>query len=243
MTTAVASSRTEQKGVVEELVDALEEAIISGSVRSGTWLRQERIATQYGVSRTPVREALRALQAQGMVEVVPNRGALVCGPSVRDLREAYAVRAELEGYAAELAARWVRDEQLEQLREAAEMFRLAVEDAAKGSKRKASSRSAPRWSEANNLFHEAVLDASGNARLAETIHFLHRGFPRNLTWSAIAGNSHLLQQNVAEHDEILRAIAAHDPAAARDAMHRHVSRSADLVIRRFEALQSASEVA
>ena len=239
------SPRTEQKGVVEELVDALEEAIISGSVRSGTWLRQERIAAQYGVSRTPVREALRALQAQGMVKVVPNRGALVSGPSVRDLREAYAVRAELEGYAAELAARWVRDEQLEQLREAAELFRLAVADAATGtrSKRKASTRSAPRWSEANNLFHDAVLRAAGNGRLAATIDFLHRGFPRNLTWSALAGNSHLLQQNVDEHDEILRAIEGHDPGAARDAMHRHVSRSADLVIRRFEALQSASEVA
>jgi DNA-binding GntR family transcriptional regulator len=177
-----------------------------------------------------------------MVEVVPNRGALVCGPTVRDLREAYAVRAELEGYAAELAASWVRDEQLVQLREAAEMFRLAVADSAKGTKRKSSSPSAPRWSEANNLFHEAVLEASGNARLAETIEFLHRGFPRNLTWSALAGNSHLLQQNVEEHDEILRAIEAHDPQAARDAMRRHVSRSGDLVIRRFEALQSSSEV-
>lgn len=239
----VARPRTEQKGVVEELVDALEEAIISGSVRSGTWLRQERLAAQYGVSRTPVREALRALQAQGMVQVVPNRGALVCGPSVRDLREAYAVRAELEGYAAELAARWVRDEQLDQLREAAEMFRLAVAEASKGSKRKRSSRSVPRWSEANNLFHDAVQEAAGNTRLAETIAFLHRGFPRNLTWSAIAGNSHLLQQNVEEHDEILQAIESHDPRTAREAMHRHVRRSGDLVIRRFEALQAANEVA
>jgi DNA-binding GntR family transcriptional regulator len=236
----VASAPSEQKGVVEELVDALEEAIISGSVRSGTWLRQERIAAEYGVSRTPVREALRALQAQGIVEVVPNRGALVTGPSVRDLREAYAVRAELEGYAAELAATWVRDEQLEQLREAAEMFREAVAQAAQGSDRDGSPLSAPRWSQANDLFHEAVLEAAGNARLAETIHFLHRGFPRNLTWSALADNSHLRQQNVKEHDEILRAIEAHDPQAAREAMHRHVSRSGDLVIRRFESFQSAT---
>jgi DNA-binding GntR family transcriptional regulator len=230
-----------ENGVVEALVDGLEEAIISGTIQSGTWLRQERIAEQYGVSRTPVREALRALQAQGMVEVVPNRGALVCGPSVRDLREAYAVRAELEGYAAELAASWVRDEQLEKLRQAAEMFRQAVAQAGKSSKRKASAASAPRWSEANNLFHEAVLEASGNARLAETIEFLHRGFPRNLTWSALAGNSHLLQRNVEEHDEILRAIENHDARAARRAMSKHVSRSGDLVIRRFEALQSSSE--
>jgi DNA-binding GntR family transcriptional regulator len=132
----------------------------------------------------------------------------------------------------------MRDEQLEQLRRAAEMFRQAVAQVGKSSKRKASPRSAPRWSEANNLFHEAVLKASGNARLAETIEFLHRGFPRNLTWSALAGNSHLLQQNVEEHDEILRAIEAHDPPAAREAMQRHVSRSGELVIMRFEALQS-----
>lgn len=228
-------------GVVDALVASLQEAILSGAVPTGTWLRQERLATDYGISRTPVREALRALQAQGMVEVVPHRGALVCGPTLRDIREGYAVRALLEGFAAELAAEWIRDDQLDRLREAAELFRQAVaEESAVADDGGRGGHERPRWSEVNDLFHEAVLDASGNARLAETIGTLHRRFPRNLTWSALSGNSHLLEDNVEEHREILRAIAAHHPREAREAMARHVRRSGELVALRFEQLQDAT---
>lgn len=218
--------------VVDQLADRLRERILSGAAPTGTWLRQERLATEFGVSRTPIREALRALQAQGMVEVVPHRGALVCGPTLRDIREAYAVRAELEGYAAELAAQWVRDDQLDRLREAEELFRRsAVEepDPEEGSR--------PRWSEANDLFHEVVLEAAGNARLTETVRQLHASFPRNVTWSTLSGSRHLLQENVDQHRAILQAIAARDPQAARQAMTAHVRRSGELVALRFEQLQ------
>jgi DNA-binding GntR family transcriptional regulator len=224
------------EAVVDGLTETLQEAILSGELATGTWLRQERLAAEYGVSRTPVREALRTLQAQGMVEVVPNRGALVCGPTVRDIRESYAVRAELEGYAAELAAEWVRDDQLERLRNAEELFRKAV---AKDGASDTAER--PKWAEANDLFHEVIIEAAGNARLADTIRTLHRSFPRNVTWSALTGNSHLLQENVGQHREILRALAAHDPALARTAMTTHVRRSGELIALRFEQLQDAGE--
>jgi DNA-binding GntR family transcriptional regulator len=222
------------EAVVDGLTETLQEAILSGALATGTWLRQERLAAEYGVSRTPVREALRTLQAQGMVEVVPNRGALVCGPTVRDIRESYAVRAELEGYAAELAAEWVRDDQLARLRNAEELFRKAVAmDGASDTGER------PKWAEANDLFHEVIIEAAGNARLADTIRNLHRSFPRNVTWSALSGNSHLLQENVGQHREILRALAAHDPARARTAMTSHVRRSGELIALRFEQLQDA----
>jgi DNA-binding GntR family transcriptional regulator len=98
----------------------------------------------------------------------------------------------------------------------------------------------PQWSTANDLFHEGILEASGNARLAQTIRFLHRGFPRNLTWSALSGNTHLLHENVEEHSEILRAIEKHDSRAARKAMTKHIRRSAELVTLRFEQLQASA---
>jgi DNA-binding GntR family transcriptional regulator len=234
----VASSSADSKLSVDDLAGLLQERILSGAIPTGTWLRQERIATEFGVSRTPVREALRGLQAQGMVEVVPNRGALVCGPTARDIREAYAVRAQLEGYAAELAAEWVRDDQLKRMNEAEEIFERS---AAEASEIEGDGRSAaferPEWSRANDLFHEAILDAAGNLRLKDTVRALHRSFPRNVTWSTLSGNRRLLQENVEQHRAIASAIAQRDPVAAKAAMLRHVQRSGELVALRYEQLQ------
>jgi DNA-binding GntR family transcriptional regulator len=225
-----------KKAIVDGLADTLREGILSGELATGTWLRQERLAEQYGISRTPVREALRALQAQRLVEVVPHRGALVCGPTLRDIHEAYAVRAELEGFAAELAANLARDAEIERLHEAEELFRRTVDESPAGE----DAAGRPRWSEANDLFHEVILTAAGNGRLADTITALHRSFPRNVTWGSLSGSSHLLQENVAQHREIARAIAAHDPALSRETMKKHVQRSGELIAMRFEQLQPRS---
>jgi DNA-binding GntR family transcriptional regulator len=111
------------------------------------------------VSRTPVREALRNLQASGIVELVPQRGALVRGPTARETREAYLVRADLEGLAAALAAQWIRDDQLERLREAEELFRRSVEELAARRRARAVDETEPSdepWFWANTLFHEVV---------------------------------------------------------------------------------------
>lgn len=222
-------------GGVEELVGQLQNLILSGALASGTWLRQERLAEEFGVSRTPVREALRLLQARGLIEVHPHRGALVCGPTSRDIREAYAVRAELEGFAADLAAEWASDEDLKRLSGAAALFEQLVEaEVAEHASRDEYER--PRWQEANDSFHEAIFLAAGNRRLTSMIEDLHRSFPRNLTWSALDGHSLLLSENVEQHREILRAIVGRDSGSARAAMIAHVRRAGELVVRRFEQL-------
>jgi DNA-binding GntR family transcriptional regulator len=226
----------ERRAGVEAVTAELQDQIMSGAIGTGTWLRQERLATEFGVSRTPVREALRALEARGLVEHHPHRGALVLGPTARDIREAYAVRAELEGFAASLAAEWARDGDLERLHEAARLFERLVEaevsTPSPGHER-------PRWQEANDLFHVAILDAAGNHRLKATVEDLHRSFPRNLTWSALAGHSLLLTENVAQHQRVLDAITRRDKDGARLAMAAHVGRAGELVLRRYEELSSS----
>ena len=198
-----------------------------------------------------MREALRVLQAKGMVEVVPNRGALVRGPTPRDVREAYVLRAELEGFAAELAAQWIRDSQLRQLRKAEELFQRSVNsfirdrsadedtDALReldvgGSGQACSGGDRAGWMEANDLFHRAVHVAAGNSRLTDAIEDLHRSFPRNLTWSALSGDSRLLRDNVGCHRRIRIAIEGRDPTEARKLMTAHVLRSGELVTKWFE---------
>ena len=83
--------------LVDRLASTIQARVLSGEIPTGSRLRQETLASEFGVSRTPVREALRKLQAGGLVQLEPNRGAVVRGPSAREVREAYEVRAELEG--------------------------------------------------------------------------------------------------------------------------------------------------
>lgn len=223
------------QALVDQLAREISTRIMDGEIRVGTWLRQDNLAAEFGVSRTPIREALRQLQAGGLVEVLPRRGALVRGPTARDIREAYVVRSELEGLAAELAVPLITDEQLDRLREAETLFRSAVENftsSAKPPKKRSRARSA--WPEANDLFHEVILDAGGNRRLQEAVKHLHLSFPRNLTWTALASNSRLLQANIEEHARIREALESHDAVAARQAMCDHIRRAGELIAKRVE---------
>lgn len=226
--------------LVDRLAAAIQGRILGGAIPVGSRLRQEALAEEFEVSRTPVREALRKLQATGVVELLPHRGAVVRGPSTRDIREAYEVRAELEGLAAELAAGLISDRDLARLREAEALFRRSVTSLV-GRRRGPEPEwdDASSWVQANDLFHQAILEVASNRRLIATIADLHRSFPRDLTWAALAGNSRLLEENVEQHAAILAAIEQHDPGKARRRMVEHVRSAGDLVTRHFE--QAAAE--
>jgi DNA-binding GntR family transcriptional regulator len=226
----------EGPGLVDRLAAAIQSRVLSGDLPSGARLRQETLASQFGVSRTPVREALRKLQSSGLVTVEPNRGAIVNGPSARDIREAYAVRAELEGFAAEQAVSRIRDEQLERLREAEELFRHSIqgviEERRRGVERHWSTES--EWERANNLFHQVIQEAAGNRQLLTAIGHLHQSFPRHLTWSALSQSTHLLEENIEQHHRVLAAIEARAPGEARAAMTEHVLAAGELVAGQLE---------
>jgi DNA-binding GntR family transcriptional regulator len=229
---------------VERLAGAIQAQVLSGAMPVGTRLRQEALAEQFGVSRTPVREALRQLQATGLVQLVPNRGAVVRGPSAREIREAYEVRAELEGLAAELAAERISDRDLVRLREAQALFRESVTTLiARRARRPAPWKDESVWVRANDLFHQAILDAAANGRLSDTIADLHRSFPRDLTWAALSRSSPLLEENVEQHERILEAIEQRDPVEARRRMIDHVRSAGELVTLHFEHAGSEREAA
>jgi DNA-binding GntR family transcriptional regulator len=233
MTTVAAVRAPDGSPLVDRLAAAIHGRILSGSIPIGARLRQEALAEEFGVSRTPVREALRKLEMTGIVELLPHRGAVVRGPSARDIREAYDVRAELEGRAAELAAGHISDHDLRRLREAEALFRRAVTTlvARRG---RPDWKDSSSWVQANDLFHQAILDAAANRRLIATIADLHRSFPRDLTWAALSGNSRLLEENVEQHAAILSGIESGDPEEARRRMVEHVRSAGELIARHFE---------
>ena len=144
MTTA-----TKAHGLVDRLAATIQARVLSGESRPARASARRRSRREFGVSRTPVREALRKLQSNGLVSVEPNRGAVVNGPSVRDIREAYAVRAELEGFAAQQAVRGFATSSSNSLREAEQLFRHSVEGVIDERRRAASSATGRRRASGN----------------------------------------------------------------------------------------------
>jgi DNA-binding GntR family transcriptional regulator len=234
----VSQVATDRRALVDKLAADLQARMLSGELPSGTRLRQAALAEEFGVSRTPVREALRKLQASGFVELRPNRGALVRGLSPREIRHAYEVRAELEGLAAELAAQRIRHDQLDRLHEAQAQFREALARAIEARERRAPPGSRDEdpllWVRANDQFHQVIQEAAGNDVLVATLVNLHRSFPRDLTRIVLAESTTLLRENIREHEAILEAIERHEPPLARELMQRHVRRAGSLVTLRVE---------
>ncbi len=210
----------------ERIARQLSDEVDKGLVPVGSWLRQEKLAQQFGVSRTAVRDAIQRLHTRGVVELIPNRGARIRQVSERDIQEAYQVRAQLEGFAAELAAVRATSDQLVRLRIADELFEHAVGAHVHDSTSPGDSHD---WAHANDLFHSVVQDAACNERLRHAINGLLRSFPRILVWRALGADLRLLQENVAQHRAIREAIEAGDSAVARQLMVSHIGRAGELV--------------
>ena len=219
--------------LTDELVVRLENGILEGLYPPGTRLRQDELCERFGVSRTPVREALRNLQARNLVVVVPNRGATVRIPSRKDAAEIYDVRAELEGYACGLAAAACTDQLLRELRAAhGRVERLAARVTRLGS---APSAVQLQLDRANTDFHNTIHRATGNGRLESVISQLERSFPTEYIASATADAGEFWDLNVAEHARIQDAIAGGDEAPARALMRDHVLRLGTAVLRYLDA--------
>jgi DNA-binding GntR family transcriptional regulator len=212
----VASSLT------NELAFRIQEDILRGELRPGMRLFQEELSERYGVSRTPLREAIHRLEAQGLVRKLSNRGVVVRRLSERELEEVYVMRAELEAFAAALAAEHADDALLMELDAAQAALTGAVEDATRDPSGGYAAALNDRISAGNSAFHAAIHAAAGNQRLGETIASLENAFPKDYVWRALSGEDERRTLNVDEHRRIRDALARHDVTAAREEMRAHI---------------------
>ena len=237
MTRSAATRDTETVSLVDGLANEIRRRILRGEIPINSWLRQDSLARDFGVSRTPVREALQKLQVSGLIQLVPNRGALVQGVTPRQIRETYQVRAELEGLSAGLAAERIEPLQLARLRAVQDGYRTAIEDLAGAPQgREIPSDGREPWLRGDLLFHETILDVAGNARLAEMVAALQMTFPATLTWGAASEVPRRLSRSLDEHENVIAALADGDPQKARRAMTQHVLRGGERVADWFERL-------
>ena len=193
----------------EQVTATLEAEILSGKLASGTSLTEQSLSVRLGVSRTPIRAALHTLAEEGLINLVPNRGAVVVGVTRDDLVDIYKIRMRLEGLASSLAAVRISPEELDILRESVELAEFYI-----------SKNDTEHLKELDTKFHAIIYRASGNRMLNKTLSELHRNITSYRKMSlAVPGR---LERSLGEHREILAAIEAADAERADRLTSAHV---------------------
>lgn len=197
----------------------LRSAILRDQLPAGTRLVELELSKELGVSRTPVREAVRMLQEEGLVVITPRKGAQVSRITSKDMQEVLEIRASLENLAVELACGRITPDELAALRECCESFSQAVRSDADISE----------IAEKDVAFHDVILRASHNARLIQLLDNFHEQMYRYRLEHIkdIASR----QELVREHEEILDAISGRDQDRAIHLMSAHIEHQAVIVLR------------
>lgn len=193
----------------QKVYRALKTEIIKGSLKPGTKLLEGKIAKQMKVSRTPIREALRELAAEGFVKISPNQGVVVSNASIEDVQEVLQIRGVLEGLAARLATKIISEEEIKEL----EKYQKQMEYYTKKNDVLA-------FSEMDAEFHELILDICGNNRLIQIRKNLsdqaHRYRIRSLS---VPGR---LKYSLKEHQEIVEALKRKNAEQADRLSQKHI---------------------
>jgi len=219
--------RRQAAPVRQQTQEKLRQAILEGRFLPGQRLIERELCELTGVSRTSVREALRQLEAEGLVKIVPNKGAVVAEVTIEDAKHIYQVRAALEGLAGRLFALHASDDEVEQLAEAVERLASAYETG-----------DIKQMLRAKSEFYHILLGGGGNPLVRSLLQSLHDrvNFLR-ITSLSVPGRP---QASLAEVRRILEAIRARDPDKAWQACVEHVHNAEAEAIRALEARRRSS---
>lgn len=207
-----ALASTQLRHLVAERVRA---AILANEIKPGEWLRQEQLAQKFGVSQTPVREALQDLVSEGVVERIPYRGIRVVEFTLTDLRDLYACRAFMEGLAARYAAQHITPEEIAELR------RIVDEMSAVFAQK--------RWDEyreLNRRFHQIIYTASHHPFLIRLLNQLWTAFPTMMLSNFPGPIRERRTLNTREHRAIIAALQARASTRAERLVRQHIQESA-----------------
>ena len=196
------------KPLREIVFESLRDAIISGVLEPGERLMEIQLAQEMGVSRTPVREAIRKLELENFIIMIPRRGAYVAGVSLKDVADVFEIRSALEGLAAGLAAERITEDELEQ------MERTLFYRAAEGE------QDIEQFVKSDTDFHALVYKASRNERLIQILENLREQIQRfRATSLAVPGRNKLA---IEEHRMIVEALRSHNIEEAQSLAMAHI---------------------
>jgi DNA-binding GntR family transcriptional regulator len=210
----------------EELVEHIRSLITSGEIPPGEKIPERELCDRFGVSRTPLREALKLLASEGLVTLTPNRGASVSSLTVTELEDAFPVMGALEALSGEIACRRVTDAEIDRIR--------SLHEKMVGHWKRAELAA---YFRLNQQIHEAILDATRNATLKSHYRSLSG---RILSARYVANLSpERWQKAVAEHGEILAALEARDGERLAGLLKSHLAGKLETIKERLEAAERA----
>ena len=202
-----ASTRLRESALYEQVAERLRTSILAHTLPPGSWIDEQSLAAEYGISRTPLREALKVLASEGLVTMKLRRGAYVTEVSERDLSEVFHLLALLEGDAAGVVATDATDAQLAELEVLHAQLETTVDD-----------RDA--FFRANEQFHLRLLEIDNNRWRLQMVNDLRRVMKLNRHNSLFKQGR--LEASLAEHRQILDALKARDGARVRQLMQQHI---------------------
>jgi DNA-binding GntR family transcriptional regulator len=201
-----------RRALYEDVAERLRAQIFARDLEPGAWIDELRLAAEYGISRTPLREALKVLAAEGLVTMKPRRGAYVAEMSREDVRQVYHLLALLESDAAAEVARHADAAQLQQLQALHERLEKQV-------------RQRDAFFNTNEQFHLALLEAAGNRWRVQIVTDLRKVMKLNRHHSLFKQGR--LVDSLAEHRALMAAITQREPAKAASLMRRHFAAGLD----------------
>ena len=190
----------------------LRDDILSGEYEENEELHEQKLAKNMGVSRTPVREAIRQLALEGLVKLVPNKGAYVTGIGEKDVHDIYLIRSLLEGLCARWATENITDQQIEEMEEILLLSEFHL--------RKKNEGKMEQVSEMDGKFHEVLYRASNSRILERTLSDFHKYVKRARKISV--GSKNRAEKSISEHRQILEAIKNRDAELAEQLANEHI---------------------
>jgi DNA-binding GntR family transcriptional regulator len=214
---AMDGTETAPRLLHETVVDRLRDMIVHGELEAGTKLNERVLCETLGASRTPLREALKYLASEGLVRLLPNRGAIVAPLEPHRVKQTFAVMGALEALAGELVCRHATDEDINEIR--ALHYQMLAHHA-RGE--------LAEYFRCNQEIHMKLVEASGNAPLAE----VYRSLNANVRRARYIANysRQRWDEAVSEHEEMLRALVARDGVALQRILREHLANKLVLVM-------------
>ena len=196
--------------------NTLREAILRGDLVPGERLMELQLAAKLGVSRTPIREAIRMLEQEGLAITIPRKGAIVAGMTEKDMQDVLEIREALEELSVQVACDKITEEEVARLRENMENF----EDSLKSGDLK-------RMAEADVAFHDVIYQATDNLKLINMLNNLREQMYRYRVEYLKNPSNH--EQLLREHEAIYRGIMEKDKDAVTEMIRKHISNQVDVV--------------
>ncbi len=213
MNAAVPHDRLKPRALYEEVAELLRQRIfkaVQGDMEPGAWIDELKLAAEYGISRTPLREAIKVLATEGLVTMKLRRGAYVTEVNDKDLRDVFHLMAVLEADAAAAAATLATDAQLQELQALHQQLEKAAKDR----------KDHIRFFTLNEAFHHKLLEVANNRWRDQMVADLRKVMKLNRAQSLLKAGR--IEESLAEHAAIMAALKKRDAAAAQAAMRGHI---------------------